>query len=111
MKIEFDDKDLEYIDKLNEDLRNGEDIPLFVHSRDKKYNIEFTCYDIAKANMFLSYIMNPRNTIELREYLGINITGIKYDIKDDALMNLRDYLQKMINDIDNKRGIFYNKEK
>lgn len=106
MKIELDNKDINYINCINEDLSKGESIPLFIYNKDTKYNLEFTCNDIAKANAFVMYFMDSINKVELQEKLGITVTSIKYDRNYDALMKVRDFLQNMIDNIDDELDIF-----
>ena len=80
MKIEFDESDLSYIEKINEVLRAGEQMPLFINTVGKRYFIEFTCEDIAKANALVMMFMNQNTekVQELKDKFGITVNCISY---------------------------------
>ena len=102
MKIEFDENDLSYIEKINEDLKTGEQIPLFVGTVGKRYFLEFTCEDIAKANAFAMMFMNPNaeKLKELKEKLGITVNCISYYSGDTKREELKHYLQRMLQELE-----------
>lgn len=102
MKIEFDESDLSYIEKINEDLKAGEQIPLFIGTVGNRYFIEFTCEDIAKANAFAMMFMNPNaeKVQELKDKLGITVNCISYCSGDSKREELKRYLQGMLRDLE-----------
>lgn len=102
MKIEFDENDLSYIEKINEDLKASEQIPLFIGTVGKRYFIEFTCEDIAKANAFAMMFMNPNTekVQELKEKLGITVNCISYCSGDSKLEEFKRYLEKMLHELE-----------
>lgn len=101
MKIEFDQKDLDYIDTINKALENGENIPMFIPEKGR-YFIEFTCEDIAKANAFAMMFMSPNTekVQELKEKLGITVNCISYCSGDSKREELKRYLQGMLRDLE-----------
>lgn len=102
MKIEFDKNDLSYIEKINKDLEAGEQIPLFIGEEGKRYFIEFTCEDIAKANAFAMMFMNPNTekVQELKDKFGIKVECINYCTGDTKKEELKRYLQRMLQEMD-----------
>lgn len=102
MKIEFDENDLKYIEKINEDLKSGEQIPLLVGTVGKRYFIEFTCEDVAKANAFAMMFMDPNveKIRELKERLGITVNCISYCSGDSKREELKRYLEKMLRELE-----------
>lgn len=102
MKIELDENDLSYINKINKDLENGEQIPLFVGEKGKRYFIEFTCEDIAKANAFIMMFMNPNaeKVQELKDKFGIKVECISYCTGDTKREELKRYLRKMLQELE-----------
>lgn len=53
MKILLENGDIGYINKVNQDLKDNKDIPLFINDVNKTYLLEFEALDIAKANNFV----------------------------------------------------------
>ena len=99
MQIILDDKDKSYIDKLNQDLQEGKNIPLFVPKK-RNYSVSFDVLDVAKANAFiLGIVMNPTNekVKEVEENLGIRFTSINYSSGDAKLSELKQYLEEFMN--------------
>lgn len=98
MKIELEEEDLKYIQSINNDLSAGEDIPLFINEPQKRYFIEFTCEDVARANAFVMMFMNPNigKVKELREKFGITVNAISYCRGDTKLNELKQYLQSFL---------------
>lgn len=103
MKIELDEKDLKYIQNINEGLSNGENLPVFIPEKGKRYFIEFTCEDVAKANAFAMMFMNPNpeKVTELREIFGITVNCISYCNGDSKLSELKQYLQSFLQSLEN----------
>lgn len=102
MKIGFDEKDLRYIDTINKSLENGEDIPIFIPEKNRRYFIEFTCEDIAKANAFAMMFMNPNieKVQELKEKFGITVNCISYCSGGSKRDELKHYLQRMLQELE-----------
>lgn len=103
MKIELDKKDFDYIEKINQDLLSGEQIPLFIGEKGKRYFIEFTCEDVAKANAFAMMLMNPNpeKATELKEKFGITVNCISYCNGDSKVNELKQYLQSFLQSLEN----------
>lgn len=100
MKVELEDKDLSYINRINADLNNGENIPLFINQVGKEYYIKFVCNDIAKANNFImDLIMNPDNK-ENEEKFGVQFISLNYYHGDDKISTLKSKLQSFIDELD-----------
>lgn len=101
MKIEFDEKDLDYIDTINKALEDRENIPIFIPEKGR-YFIEFTCEDIGKANAFAMMFMNPNieKVQELKDKLGITVNCISYCSGDSKREELKRYLQGMLRDLE-----------
>lgn len=101
MKIELDKKDINFINRINEDLSNGENVPIYINNIGKDYYLNFKCLDIAKANAFIMYFMHPNNTKEIEEKFGIQINSINYCDGDNKLSELKSYLREFLNKLDN----------
>ena len=97
MKIEFDEKDREYIDRINKDLEAGEDIPLFINQVGNTYYINFTCTDVAKANAFVMEFLRPRGNME---EFGIHVNSLNFCEGDNKVYQLKEYLQNFLNQLD-----------
>lgn len=76
MKIAYNDRDNDYVKKVNDAIENNESIPILVNKKDKKYYLEFECEDLGKANAFLYYFMYGNHI----EDTGINVTALNYSI-------------------------------
>lgn len=102
MNIEFEEKDLKYIDNINKDLESGEEPPLLINKIDHQYYIAFTCKDIAKSNGFImGLIKNPQfNSVELEEKFGIVIDSINFSKGDLKIKELKNTLQNFIDELD-----------
>lgn len=102
MKIELDENDLSYIKKINKDLEDGEQIPLFISEKGRRYFIEFTCEDIAKANSFVMMLMNPNaeKIQELKDKFGIRIECISYHARDAKREELKRYLREVLQELE-----------
>ena len=102
MKIVLDDKDKSFIDKINQDISSGENIPLFVNQK-KDYSISFKVKDIAKANAFIfGIIMNPdsERIKEIEELIGIRFTSINYSQGDFKLHQLKEKLRMFLDELE-----------
>lgn len=98
MIIELENEDLSYIEKINEDLKANEDIPLLIGKKGKRYFIEFICEDVAKANNFAAMLMNPKRekVQELNDKFGISIKSLNFCIGDSKTKELKKYLKAFI---------------
>lgn len=105
MKIELEQKDLDYIDYVNEDLAKGENVPLFIRQKDNKYIIEFTCRDVAKANLFACYMMSPDFEIqkEILNKFGISVDCISYSGVGQEVSKLKEILSNFLNQLEGFR--------
>lgn len=106
MKIELEDKDLNFINSINKEieLNNGnvpDDFPLYIGKVDHTYYINFTCVDIAKANNFIGRLFIHANANDgyLEETLGITFNSLNYCHGDDKVAQLKSMLQRMIDDL------------
>ena len=100
MKIELDEKDKRFINRINEDLNNKESIPLFVGQIDKDYFIKFTCKDVAKANAFVMAFMNNNNSDALLNDYGVEIKALNYCFGDNKITEIKNKVQEFINELD-----------
>lgn len=102
MKIELEDHDKEYIERLRNDIEAGEAIPgIFLKGR---YSISFDIIDEAKANCFLHNMIfqtmyDKRNDIE--DLLGVKFTSVNFTNTDPAITNLKEYLKQVLEYLDN----------
>jgi len=101
MQFVLDEKDNSFIERLNRDLQNNENVPLFVNNIGKNYYINFTCEDIAKANLFILTLMQSANSEYLKDTLGITINSINYCHGDNKIAELKDMLTSFIERLDN----------
>ncbi len=101
MKIQFDKKDINYINNINDNLKNGEDIPLFINEVGRKYYLEFTCTDIALANCFIMNLFDPNLNKKLKENFGLELEMLRYHNGDSKIEELKEKLQLFINELDN----------
>lgn len=102
MKIELDENDIKYINRVNQDLADGECPPLFCEIG-KDYYINFTCLDRAKANNFILSLCapNPDITKEVEEKFGVRFNSINYCKGDNKITELKGLLQSFLNALDN----------
>lgn len=96
MKMEFDDTDKKEIEYLNDKIRINEDIPLFLDKAGTMFYLGFECRDVVKANVFIGYFMNPKNTFE---ELGIKCTSVSFRDQEE-LNKVRSVLQDALNKVD-----------
>lgn len=101
MKIILNEEDQSYIDKVNQDLSNNEDCPLFINEQNKTYTLEFECVDIAKANNFILYMLssNIKNVKEIEDVLGINVKAINYDKGSQQIITLKEILKNALDQL------------
>ena len=100
MQFILEENDIKYIERINQDIDNIKDLPLYLNQYNRKYCIEFECTDIAKANSFVVDLMNPRNEEKLNENLGIRICSIRYDNNRSILDNLKTELRTLLEKLD-----------
>lgn len=102
MRIELEDLDKKYIERLRNDIEAGETIPgLFSKG---KYSISFDIIDEAKANCFLSNMVfqsmhNKR--IDIEDMFGIHFTSVNFTDTNPTIDNLKEYLKQILEDLDN----------
>ena len=103
MKILLENGDISYINKVNQDLKDNRDIPLFINDANKTYLLEFEALDIAKANNFILNMMiqNPQTVKEIEEVLGIKVKAFTYDKSSQNINSLKKYLKDMLNTLEN----------
>jgi len=105
MKIELDERDLKYINNVNEDLENGEEPILFVNTLTNDYYINFRCVDLAKANNFIGMLLCPRDNMKnlVEENFGIKVNSLNFCEGDHKLSTLKSYLKEFMEKLDNIR--------
>lgn len=100
MKVLLEEKDKKYSKAINDALNNGEDIPIPITKKDKKYYLEFICDDIGKANAFAMYfIHNNADIEEISNILGISNVTLKSNINSNA-DDIKKILSVVYNEID-----------
>lgn len=93
MKIVLEEKDLKYIDTINDAIKNGQCLPVFIDNGETFY-IQFTVKDVAKANAFVCHIFGPDRKKEIEEDLGLSVNKIGYNEKDTKSI-IRNVLDKV----------------
>ena len=102
MKIEFNEKELNYMENINQSIKNKEDVPLFINTIGHTYTFEFTCTDIAKANLFAVMMMGSNDDANyFRDTFGIDVKCLNYSAGDRKINELKGYLNQFLNDLDN----------
>ena len=101
MKIELEEKDINYINRVNEDISNGELPPLFVNEVGRDYFINFKCLDRAKANSFILSLLNPARSKEMEEKFGIQFNSLNYCEGDNKIATLKEYLRSFLDTLEN----------
>lgn len=96
MKIEFELKDIRFINNINKEIAIGNTVPLFVDKLDRKFNLSFTCTDVAKANAFLTSFMIDIPRKKLEEEFGIRLDSLDYSINNSEL---KKRLQSIIDEL------------
>lgn len=103
MKIILEDEDKKYINRVNADLKTGNDVPLFL-PRKGSYSVSFDVTDIAKANNFLLevvMIQSSERTKEIEEKFGVKFTSVNYFSGDEKLNELKEYIRSFMEGLDN----------
>lgn len=102
MKFVIEENDKNYIDKVNQDLAENQDIPLFINNVGKSYTLEFESVDIAKANAFVLNMMSSdkEKVKEVEDLLGIKIKAISYDKGSSSLNTLKNYLRNFLDQLE-----------
>lgn len=99
MKIEFENGDLDYIERVNTDIINcTNDIPLLI-KKGKTYYINFTCKDAAKANAVILELMNSSYN-GLEETTGMQINSLNLCNGDEKVGELKDLLKSFMERLD-----------
>lgn len=105
MKFILEDKDKRLIDNINKDLEEGKDCILFVSQKNKEYTFKFECVDIAKAELFVSILMNSNYKDILEEVFGIKVLSFNYNGLESERERIKDILEGCINSLnDMARG-------
>lgn len=105
MKIQFEETDRNYIDKVNEAIASGENIPILFKDIGSEISLDITINDIAKANNFILSIMRSANNtglLEIEEMLGVRFDRINLypnsvspQVLDEVAVHLRAALSKL----------------
>ena len=99
MKIEFNENDLDYMERINADIRNGtRNVPLFMNEGDTYY-INFTCKDVAKAHTFIIDLIQSLNN-GLSESVGIEVNSVNLCEGDTKISELKDLLKSFMERLD-----------
>lgn len=101
MKLVLEEKDLLYINRINEDLRSGKNPCLFC-SQERHYSISFDVTDIAKANAFIvGIVMDPERSHakEIEDLIGIRFTSLNYT-ENQKIGKLKYLLEHFLNELD-----------
>ena len=99
MKFELEEKDKNYIDRINEDLNSGETPLLFINQLGKEYTFKFMCTDIAKANLFASMLLGE-NVDKLNKMFGIEVLSLNYNCLEGERDRVKQILQDCIDKLD-----------
>lgn len=97
MKIEFDENDKSYIDKVNDNLSSGNfnDMALISYQKGNRIYIECEVTDVAKANAFFLDAISPRSN-EIFKPVGVEIKHIRFNEDTNNLKKLRNEIQQVI---------------
>lgn len=95
MKVVMDLQDKDYIERVNHILQSGEDLPLLLNEKNKKYYLEFECDDLAKANAFIYNLVFQIK--EHRQDTGITATVLNYSLmsRQEITNILQDAMRKI----------------
>lgn len=98
MRFELSEKDKRFIEGVNKDLSEGENIPLFINEVGRRYYINFECLDVAKANLFALILLssNPETEKNVEEVLGIRVNSLNYFDGDTRIGELKNYLREFL---------------
>ena len=103
MKIILDDVDINYINCVKEEMKNGKERPLIVGNQPgNNYYLNFTVTDVVKANNFILTLLDssPEYRKELEEVAGICVNSFNFCSGDTKINRLKDILQSFINQLD-----------
>lgn len=100
MKVDIEQGDIDYINKVNADLNKGGNVPLFINTKGKEYYIKFVCDDVAKANNFVMGLIMRQDNKENEEKLGVHFLSLNYCHGDDKIERLKSKLQGFINELE-----------
>lgn len=100
MRFECDEKDNRYIENVNKDIADGQEISAFVNNVGGEYFINFTCTDVAKANNFILNLLSPSKQDYIEETLGIKVNSLNYCHGDHKIQTLKQYLQSFMEALD-----------
>lgn len=89
MKIEFEEKDLNYINGINADIEAGESRDMwFMKNVGSKLYLEVECVDIARANLFMHAMFAHEQSANelkcLKETFGISVPYIHFENPMDS---------------------------
>ena len=101
MKFVLDERDENFIRRVNEDINNGESPILYVNELNRKYYIEFECTDIGKANAFVHKLLGNHNDDgkDVEDNLGIRVNALNYKGLGD-LTDIKEDLRKLLYKLD-----------
>ena len=101
MKIEYDDNDKDYMEKVNESINgNGKYVPIIINSN-SFYYIKFKANDYAKANNFiLSLLGNSDVSNHMKDMFGIEIDSVYLSNPDSKKNEIAEYLRKVANELE-----------
>jgi hypothetical protein len=102
MKIELSEIDKENIESINKTIEDGNEPCLFINNVGADYFINFTCTDIAKANIFIATLLsNTENSKKIQDTLGIKVNSINYCEGDTKIAALKNYLTNFLEMLEN----------
>lgn len=99
MKIVLEDGDLEYIKKINQNLLENKEHPIFC-SEKKNYSFSFDVRDIAKANAFVLFLMDPKMEKQIEDTAGIRAISVGSSMGDRKLHSLKNMLQEFLENLE-----------
>ena len=105
MKFELEEKELEMIEKINRDIKEGEDLDRLIFKKPGGvFSISFTVKDVAKANLFISNLLfNGKETIKNTETFGVEFTSLNFS-DNIVLDSLEERLQLMLDFVREMKG-------
>lgn len=97
MKIIYDEKELEYIEKINKGEQKANSILIDESATGKQFGLQFIVKDPVKADIFISTLLAPRGS-SLESDLGIEVKqlDLKPGMSASGIRELRDKLCKVI---------------
>ena len=101
MKFILDEKDGNFIKRINEDIADKtNNVPLIVNQFNKNYYIQFEVTDIAKACNFITCLLYYDETRkQAEEILGIKMTALNYSGLGD-LSEVKEDLRKLLDKVE-----------